>query len=273
MGTSALGGRALTTEGSSDDQLAAPVSTDDHRPRTWSADDGVRRVLVVTAHPDDVDFGSAGSVAAFTTAGVDVAYCIVTDGEAGGSDRTVTRSEVAALRQREQRAAAAKVGVRQLWFLGYPDGRVTSSLDLRRDISRVIRQFRPERVITQSPERQWDRIYAGHPDHLAAGEAATCAVYPDARNPFAHPELLAEEGLEPHAVDELWLMAAQRGDVVVDTTQTVDDKLAALLCHKSQIADPDRIEEIVRRWGAATAREAGLPTGSVAESFLVVDTR
>jgi LmbE family N-acetylglucosaminyl deacetylase len=242
-------------------------------PRIWSSDDGVRKVLVVTAHPDDVDFGSAGTVAAFTAAGVDVAYCIVTSGEAGGSDRSVTRAEMAALRQREQREAASRVGVHDLWFLGYPDGRVTSSFDLRRDISRVIRMYRPERVITQSPERQWDRIYAGHPDHLATGEAATCAVYPDARNPFAHTELLDDEGLEPHTVDELWLMAAQRGNVVVDTTRTVDDKLAALLCHKSQIADEGRIEEIVRRWGAATAREAGMPDGSFAESFLAVDTR
>jgi LmbE family N-acetylglucosaminyl deacetylase len=249
-----------------------PGSNDATLP-TWSADDGVRRVLVITAHPDDVDFGAAGSVAAFTSAGVEVAYCIVTNGEAGGSDRSATRSEVAALRQREQREAAARVGVHELFFLGYPDGRVTSSLDLRRDMSRVIRQYRPERVITQSPERMWDRIYASHPDHLAAGEAAACAVYPDARNPFAHPELLEAEGLEPHVVSELWLMAAQRGDVVVDTTRSVDAKLAALLCHKSQIADADQIREIVRRWGAATARAAGLPDGSFAESFLVVNTR
>jgi LmbE family N-acetylglucosaminyl deacetylase len=248
------------------------VTDDAGRPRLWSADDGIERVLVVTAHPDDVDFGSAGAVAAFTASGVSVAYCIVTNGEAGGSDRSASRSAVAELRQQEQRAAAARVGVHDVRFLGYPDGRVTSTFDLRRDISRVIRQFRPQRLITQSPERQWNMIYASHPDHLATGEAAACAVYPDARNPFAHPELLEEEGLEPHAVGELWLMAGQRGDVVVDTTATVDDKLAALLCHKSQISDEDQIAEIVRRWGAATAREAGLPKGSFAESFQVIST-
>jgi len=94
-------------------------------------------------------------------------------------------------------------------FLGHPDGRLQASIELRRDVSRQIRLFRPGRVITQSPERLFDRIYASHPDHLAAGEAALCAVYPDARNPFAHPELLADEGLEPHTVGEVWLMSAR----------------------------------------------------------------
>ena len=155
---------------------------------------------MVTAHPDDVDFGAAGTVAAFTAAGVEVTYCIVTDGDAGGSDRPMPRVEMAALRQDEQRAAAAVVGVSDVRFLGHPDGMVQATLELRRDISRVIRQVRPERVITQSPERNWDAIFASHPDHLAAGEAAVCAVYPDARNPFAHPELLDEEGLEPWSV-------------------------------------------------------------------------
>ena len=184
----------------------------------WSPDDGVRRVLVVTAHPDDVDFGVAGSIAAFRAAGVDVAYCIVTNGEAGGSDRAMPRAEMAEIRQREQRAAAAAVGVDELTFLGHPDGAVAATMDLRRDITRVIRQFRPDRVITQSPQRRWDFIYASHPDHLATGEAAVCAVYPDARNPFAHPELLADEGLEPHSVNEVWLMTADDPNRAVDIT-------------------------------------------------------
>jgi LmbE family N-acetylglucosaminyl deacetylase len=228
-------------------------------------------VLVVTAHPDDVDFGVAGSVASFTGNGIDVVYCVVTDGEAGGSDRSTTRSEVALVRRDEQRAAAARVGVSDVRFLGYPDGRVTSSLGLRRDICRVVRQVRPDLLVTQSPERQWDRIYASHPDHLAAGEAAVCAVYPDARNPFAHPELI-EEGFEPHVVGEVWLMASQRVDVVVDTTSTIADKVEALLEHKSQIEDEGALRDMVREWGAATARQAGLPDGAFAEAFQVVRT-
>jgi len=231
-------------------------------------------VLVVTAHPDDVDFGAAGAVAAFSAAGVEVAYCIVTSGEAGGTDRTISRAEMAAIRQEEQREAARVVGVTDVTFLGYPDGRVTSSFDLRRDVSRVIRRFRPGRVLTQSPERSWDRLYASHPDHLAAGEAAVCAVYPDARNPFAHPELL-EEGLEPHVVGELWVMAAgspQVANVVVDTTATFDLKLKALLSHRSQIDDGERLAGMLGEWGRSVAASAGLPDGSVAESFRVTQT-
>jgi LmbE family N-acetylglucosaminyl deacetylase len=231
----------------------------------------VRRVLVVTAHPDDVDFGSAGAVAAFTAAGVEVTYCIVTNGDAGGSDREMSRADMANLRQDEQRAAAAVVGVSDVRFLGHPDGMVQATIELRRDISRVIRQVRPERVITQSPERNWDFIFASHPDHLAAGEAAVCAVYPDARNPFAHPELLDVEGLEPWTVNELWLMgpAGVGAGIAVDTSATVERKVAALLSHKSQIGDPESLSARVREWGQANGQAAGLPEGSSAELFRV----
>src|SRR3954468_14380357 len=152
----------------------------------------IERILVVTAHPDDVDFGVAGSVAVWTEAGIEVTYCIVTDGEAGGDDLEMSRADMAALRRAEQTAAAECGGVSALVFLGPADGRVQSTIELRRDISRVIRQVRPQRVVCQSPERNFERIYASHPDHLAAGDAAFAAVYPDSRNPFAHPELLEE---------------------------------------------------------------------------------
>jgi LmbE family N-acetylglucosaminyl deacetylase len=224
---------------------------------------------VVTAHPDDVDFGAAGTVATLTGGGVQVAYCIVTDGDAGGSDRTISRTDMATLRRQEQRAAAAEVGVADVTFLGYSDGRLTPSLELRRDISRVIRQFRPQRVITQSPERSWNRLGASHPDHLAAGEATTCAVYPDARNPFAHPELL-EEGLEPHTVPQLWLMATDRADRAVDATDVFAAKLAALRSHRSQVGDGEHLEELLRSWMSGNAQAAGLPDGRLAEAFQVV---
>jgi LmbE family N-acetylglucosaminyl deacetylase len=226
-------------------------------------------VLVVTAHPDDVDFGAAGSVAAWVKAGVEVAYCIVTDGDAGGSDRTISRQDMAKLRQQEQRAAASEVGVTAVTFLGYPDGRLTSTIELRRDVSRVVRQFRPDRLVCQSPERYWDRIGASHPDHLAAGEAATCVAYPDARNPFAHPELL-KEGLEPHSVKELWLMASPHSNRAVDVTATFERKIAALRQHKSQIGDGSELEERLRGWLSASAQTAGLEEGYLAELFQVV---
>ena len=237
------------------------------------SNDAVERVLVITAHPDDVDFGAAGSVAVWTDAGVDVTYCIVTDGAAGGSDRSLSRAEMADIRRAEQTAAAKVVGVRDLVFVGYPDGRLEPTLELRRDLSRVIRQTRPQRVITQSPDRNYQRIYASHPDHLAAGEAALCAVYPDARNPFAHPELLEEEGLEPWSVDELWLMAANEPTQFVDVTETFDRKLEALRCHVSQHPDPDRLESLLRGWQSAMARMAGWPEGRLAEGFAGVETR
>ena len=229
-------------------------------------------MLVVTAHPDDVDFGSAGTIASFTAAGVEVTYCIVTNGDAGGSDRTMSRADMALLRQDEQRAAAAVVGVSDVRFLGHPDGMVQASIELRRDISRVIRQVRPERVLTQSPDRNWDFIYASHPDHLATGEAAVCAVYPDARNPFAHPGLLNDEGLEPWTVPELWIMGpgGQGAGIAVETTATVERKVAALMCHKSQMPDPDSVAQRVRDWSRGNAEQAGLAEGASAELFRVV---
>lgn len=228
-------------------------------------------MLVVSAHPDDVDFGAAGTVATFSDAGVEVAYCIVTDGDAGGSDSSISRAQMAAIRRDEQRAAAAEVGVHDVTFLGHPDGRLVATLDLRRDITRVIRRFRPQRVIAQSPERLWDRIFASHPDHLAAGEAATCAVYPDARNPFAHPELLTE-GLEPHTVSELWLMAAPTTTIAVDTSAAIDRKVAALRRHRSQVGEGEEVAGRMREWGRAVAATSGLPDGATAEAFQVVPT-
>jgi LmbE family N-acetylglucosaminyl deacetylase len=234
--------------------------------------DGVERILVITAHPDDVDFGSAGSVATWTDAGIDVTYCIVTDGDAGGFEPDISRSEMAELRRTEQAAAAKVVGVTDLVFLGYPDGRVESTLELRRDLSRVIRRVRPNRVVGQSPERNYQRIYASHPDHLAVGEATMCAVYPDARNPFAHPELL-EEGAEPWTVPELWIGgAAEQPNRFVDITGVIDRKLEALQCHASQHPEPHRLEELITGWGAMVAQAGGLPEGRYAEAFLVVPT-
>jgi LmbE family N-acetylglucosaminyl deacetylase len=230
------------------------------------------RILTVTAHPDDIDFGAAGSVAAWTAAGAEVTYCVVTDGDAGGFDPSVPRSEIPAIRRGEQTAAAKEVGVKSLIWLGYPDGRVEATLELRRDIARVIRQVRPQRVLCPSPDRLWDRLFASHPDHLAAGEATICAVYPDARNRFAFPELAAE-GLEPHSVAEVWVMAAGEANVYVDVTDTFDAKLAALRAHVSQETDRGgQLEARLRGWLAASAAEAGWPDGRLAEAFRRIET-
>ena len=241
-------------------------------PRLWSAqDEPFDRVLVVCAHPDDVDFGAAGTVATLIDQGAEVRYCIVTDGEAGGSDRSLPRAEMAKVRRKEQRAAAAVLGVHEVTFLGYPDGRLAPSLELRRDLSRVIREGRPDLVISQSPERNWTIIYASHPDHLAAGEATVNAVYPDSRNPFAHPELL-DEGLEPHTVRALWLTAAPAANVAVDITDTFEHKVKALRSHESQGTDDPGIRERIGQWARGSAATAGLDEGRLAELFWSVAT-
>ena len=239
--------------------------------RPVPADDDAARILVITAHPDDVDFGAAGSVAAWTAEGRQVAYCIVTDGDAGGFDPAVPRAEIPAIRRAEQTAAAKEVGVSDLTFLGYPDGRLEAGIPLRRDLSRVIRRFRPHRVVCQSPERSWERIFASHPDHLAAGEAAISAVYPDARNPFAHPEL-AVEGWEAWTVPEVWMMAHGGANRWVDITETIGQKVAALRCHVSQMTDADGIDERMRSWASMSAAAGGLAEGRLAEPFMAIAT-
>lgn len=233
----------------------------------------VQRILVVVAHPDDVDFGSAGTIATWTDAGLEVSYCIVTDGDAGGVDRDVPREEIGGIRQDEQRKAAAVLGVTDVEFLGYPDGRLAVSFELRRDISRVIRRTRPDLVVVQPPDRDLRSVYRSHPDHQAAGEAALCAIYPDARNPFAHPELLSE-GLEAHTVPEVWVVSANdHADHYVDITDAFDRKVAALRAHTSQTAHMTNLEERLRDWGFLQARAAGFAEGRLAEGYLVLDTR
>jgi LmbE family N-acetylglucosaminyl deacetylase len=229
----------------------------------------VKRALGVFAHPDDADFGAAGTIASWVAEGIEVAYLIVTRGDAGGFDDT-PREQMPVLREAEQRAAAAAVGVTQVDFLdGYADGTLTPSLQLRRDIARVIRRHQPDRVITNSPLRRWDR-FAGpsHPDHLAVGEATTCAIYPDARNPFAFPELLAD-GLEPWVVREVWYTGGPSPDHVVDITDAYPRKLAALMAHTTQVRHFD-VDQVVRERLAGTAQAAGLPTGRLAEAFTVL---
>ncbi len=232
----------------------------------------VERALVVTAHPDDVDFGAGGTVATWTEQGAAVTYCICTDGDAGGFDDT-PRADMPALRRAEQVAAAGALGVTDVRFLGYPDGRVYPTYELRRDISRVIRQVRPQRLLTQSPERVWARLGASHPDHRATGEATVNAVYPDARNAFAHPELLAEEGLEPWTVREIWLMGSPTPDHYVDVSDTFDRKLAALREHVSQTAHMDDLEGLLRGWAVRNAGDAGLAGSRLAEAFQLVSLR
>lgn len=239
---------------------------------TALADVEIERILVVTAHPDDVDFGAAGTIAGWTASGIDVAYSIVTFGDAGGFDPAVPRSEIPHIREAEQRAAAAAVGVENITFLGHPDGRLAVTFDVRRDITRQIRRVRPQRVLSHSPLRNWQHIASSHPDHLATGEATLCAVYPDACNPYAHSELLRDEGLEEWRVAEMWLMGGPANDHYVDITDTFDQKIAALREHKSQTAHMADLDPMLHTWLSANALAASLPEGRLAEAFQVIST-
>lgn len=236
------------------------------------SDSEVQRALVIAAHPDDIDFGAAGTVARWTDAGIEVTYCLATDGDAGGFDDSVPRAEMGPLRRKEQTAAAACVGVHDLRFLGYPDGQVEPSLALRKDLARVIRQVRPDRVLCPSPERNYQRMGISHPDHRAVGSAALDAVYPDARNPYAFPELRLTEGLEAWTVREVWISAGPVPNHFVDITDTFGRKIAALKAHESQTAQREGLEDFLRARLAQTAEQAGLPAGHLAEAFQVLET-
>ena len=216
----------------------------------------IARVLSITAHPDDVDFAAAGTMARWTEAGIEVVYCVVTDGDAGGFDEV---------------AAAKCVGVHDVRFLGYRDGQVEATLALRRDLARVIRQVRPDRVVCPSPERRYDRIGISHPDHRAVGAAALDAVYPDARNPFAFPELRDDEGLAAWAVREVWI-ASGTPNHYLDVTETFPRKVAALRAHESQTAHLDDLPERLRTRMGRMAAQAGFADGRLAEGFQVLDT-
>jgi LmbE family N-acetylglucosaminyl deacetylase len=234
------------------------------------ADNEVERALVVVAHPDDVDFWAGGTVACWTSAGITVTHCVLSDGDTGGFDPEVPRSAIPGIRRAEQEAAAAVLGVSDVRFLGYPDGDIEPSYALRRDITRLIRQVQPARMLTWSPEWSWRRFHRNHPDHRAAGEATLSAVFPDARNPFAHPELFSQEGLKPWEVSEVWLIGSPNPNHYVDITDTFDRKSAALRAHQSQTAHRDRLAEEVRERLAPNSQAAGLPADRLAEAFQVV---
>ena len=232
-------------------------------------DSEIDRILIVVAHPDDCDFGLAGTTARWTDAGIDVTILCLTRGEQGGT-ADADPAQMPARREREQRAASAVLGVRDVRFLdGYRDGWLEPTFELQREIVRVIREVRPQRVVCQSPERNYARMHSSHPDHLAAGEATLRACYPAAENPFAWPELHAQEGLAPHHVGEIWLFAHPHVDHAVDITDVFDRKVAALREHVSQTAHRADLEAFLRTMAARNASRLELPEDRLAEVFAI----
>jgi LmbE family N-acetylglucosaminyl deacetylase len=196
------------------------------------------RAMVIVAHPDDAEFLAGGSVALWTQNSTAVTYVIVTNGDKGTDDPNLTSEELAAIREDEQRRAAQRLGVAQVLFLGYPDSMLQPTLEVRRDIVRVIRRHRPNIVVTFDPTNRFiAENYLNHPDHRAAGDAALDAVFPAARDRLTFPELFAEEGLEPHKVEELWMGAPHEPNHWVDIEPVLQDKIEALRIHQSQLDD------------------------------------
>src|SRR5512132_4497549 len=192
--------------------------------------------LVLFAHPDDAEFMCGGTVARWARDGCDVHYVVITDGSAGSNEPGVTREELRPVREREQRAAAAVLGVQSVTFLGEVDGMLAVTLDMRRKVCREVRRLRPEVLVAHDPSRLWfGSGYINHWDHKQAGLLALTAIMPDAPTRPMFPELL-DEGLEPYEVPNLWL-ASDDADVYVDITDAMDTKLAALAAHASQGTD------------------------------------
>lgn len=227
-----------------------------------------RRVLVIAAHPDDIEFGGAGAVAVWADAGAEVVYCMVTDGAAGSNDATVVYSELVERRKAEQQQAAEIVGVREVIYLDYPDGVLQPTLELRRDLTRVIRRFKPDRVMISDPTsvllQSEGFDYINHPDHRAAAEAALYAIFPSAESRPIFPELL-EEGFEPHHVEEVYMTITERPNLAVDITSAMDRKLQALLSHRSQL--DESVVDMVRAWDKLSGEQAGV---EFAETYRVM---
>ena len=229
--------------------------------------DDLERVLVVFSHPDDAEFLAAPAIAALVGGGATVDYLVTTDGGKGTDDPRVTPEQLIATRTAEQRAAADVLGVREIVHLGYPDGYLTPSLELRRDIVRHIRRLRPDLVIAQNPQRRRDGAgFIAHPDHLATGEATMAAVYPAARDRLNFPELL-DEGLEPWKVRQLLVSGSEEPNLWIDVAATLDRGVEALRCHTSQLDDPLEVEERMRERAAQAGEAVGLPH---AQAFLSI---
>jgi LmbE family N-acetylglucosaminyl deacetylase len=231
----------------------------------------IGRALVVMAHPDDAEFGCAGTIAAWVRDGWHVTYVVCTDAAAGGPDEAIdvspaARGVITAMRKDEQRAACAVLGVADVIFLDEPDGVLQPTLALRRTLVRIYRQVRPQRLVCQSPIPTFEPVYAigrHHPDHLAAGTAAIAAMYPASQNPWDFPELL-DEGFMPHKIRELYLMGAPNPNHAVDIAATLEQKLAALAAHTSQVgARMHELRPRMTQWAATAGQPFGLDAAEV----------
>jgi LmbE family N-acetylglucosaminyl deacetylase len=232
------------------------------------ASDGAhyQRAMVVVAHPDDAEWGCAGTVAKWCAEGWEVVYVLCTDGSKGSEDPEMTSGRLVEIRKQEQLDAGKVLGLKDIVFLGYEDSMLEPTLELRRDIAREIRRHRPDVLICMNPVRSVDgEGYLGHPDHFASGEAALSAVFPSSRDRLTFPELL-REGLEPHKVKEVWMMFhGDTADKFVDVSAYMDTAVDALKAHQTQVSEEDA-EVDMRQWRNSTGKKVGF---EFAEAFKV----
>ena len=217
------------------------------------------QVMIVTAHPDDAEFGAAGTVARWGREGKGIVYVVCSSGDKGTSDRNMKPEELVRIREQEQLDAAKVLGVKDVVFLRYIDQGLEDTPEFRKDIVRQIRRYQPEIIIAADPYRR----YLWHRDHRIAGQVLLDAVFPYARDHLAYPDLL-EEGLEPHKVREVWLWGTEDPNYRSDITDTFDIKLAALRCHKSQVGDFPEVEQWLRQRAKQMAEGEGF---ELAEAF------
>ncbi|TET40481.1 MAG: PIG-L family deacetylase [Dehalococcoidia bacterium] len=218
------------------------------------------RVMVVTPHPDDAEIGAGGTIASWVGEGREVVYVVCTNGDKGSSDPEMTPERLAQIRQREQREAAKTLGVKEVIFLGYPDGALEDTSSFRGELVRLIREYRPDVVMTTDPYRR----YLWHRDHRITGTVTLDAIFPYARDRLSYPEHIAE-GLSPHRVKEIYLWGSEEPDTFIDISETLSLKLAALDCHASQVAQH---AENLKRWIEGRASKIGQGQGlPLAEAF------
>lgn len=231
-----------------------------------SIDEEFSRGMVVVAHADDAEFGCSGTVAKLCAGGWEMVYVMCTDGSKGSSDREITQRELASIRRKEQQNAGKTLGLKDVVFLDYEDSMLQPTLELRKDIAREIRRHKPDVLITMSPMRNLDGGWGiGHPDHIAAGEAALQAVFPTARDHMTFPDLL-DAGFEPHKVAEVWIMGHSQPDLYIDVSEHMDTSVAALMQHKSQMNGRDEAwaHDAMRQWRRERAIGKGM---QYAEAF------
>lgn len=233
-------------------------------PADVELEDDQRVVLLVAAHPDDPEFSSAGTVANWLRHGLDVVFVLATSGDKGTPDRDMTNERLSSMREDEQRAAALRIGVKQVEFLRFPDGELTPSLELRGAVTRMIRKYKPYAVMTHDPLTLfYNNEFINHPDHRAIGQATIDAIYPTARDPLQFSEHI-REGLEPHKVKEIYLWGSDQANVLVDISDTIDIKIEALKLHVTQVGEAKELAERVKTRAAQLGEPYGL---RYAESF------